>query len=362
MRFSRGSYVLWACMIVVVALTNAGCPGTATVPEISDFAINDDDAVASSRTVVLSSFTSGLPDEYIASESPSFAGASWYPYSDSVGFQLSAGNGLKTVYFQVRNSAGASGVVSDTITLNETEYTVLLPGNVPMTFVPVPGSTFQMGRSGGEQDSYLNEDPQHNVTVSGFWMAKYELTKRQWQALMGTTPWSGNGYVLNNLDSPAVFVSWNNAKAFVTALNNYTGLTFRLPTEAEWEFACRAGTTTRFYWGNDTSYTAITSYAWVAANANNYGNIVGQKTANSLGLYDMSGNVIEWCEDAWHDSYTGAPTNGSAWNANPTNTAKVARGGHWFSSGYECRSAYRNSYEPAHSGYQIGFRLAITGG
>jgi len=238
-----------------------------------------------------------------------------------------------------------------------------------------------MGRYPGEQDSDFNEDPQHSVTVPGFWMAKYELTKRQWQAVMGTTPWAGSSYVhvLDDPDSPAVYVDWDDAKAFITALNSYTGKTFRLPSEAEWEYACRAGTTTRFYWGDDPSYAEIGSYAWNYYNAYNvgerYAHVVGQKLPNAWGLYDMSGNVLEWCEDDWHNSYTGVdvPTDGSAWVDSPRGLTRVLRGGDWYTPGdlgdfgdfgdldcrSYCRSALRTNFMPSWGGVpQVGFRLA----
>ena len=135
-------------------------------------------------------------------------------------------------------------------------HTIMLPDSVPLEMVSIPGGTFMMGRYAGEQDSFSNEDPQHEVTVPGFWMAKYEFTKRQWQAVMDTTPWSEFSWVLDDPDSPAVCVSRNDVQLFITALNSYTGLTFGLPSEAEWEYAARAGTTTRFYWGDDLSYMA----------------------------------------------------------------------------------------------------------
>jgi len=175
--------------------------------------------------------------------------------------------------------------------------------------------------------------------------------------VLGTTPWSGRDYVLNDLDSPAVYVSWDDAKSFITALNSYTGLTFRLPSEAEWEYACRAGTTTRFYWSDDPSYSQIGNYAWYWGNCSLH-HVVGQKLPNALGLYDMSGNVLEWCEDDLHWSYTGAPTNGSAWVGNPRGSDRMLRGGCWGGEGDDCRSARRWNDSPSITNSFYGFRLA----
>ena len=220
-----------------------------------------------------------------------------------------------------------------------------------------------MGRYAGEQQSFSFEDPQHQVTLqSGFWMGKYELTKRQWMAVMGSTPWSGQpNFVLNDPNSPAEYVSWNDAQEFITALNSYTGMTFRLPSEAEWEYACRAGTTTRFHWGDDPSYSAGDDYAWWRYNAwdinQRYGHVAGLKLPNAWGLYDMSGNVREWCEDDWHVNYLSAPANGTAWTDSPRGATRVGRLGCFDLSGDACRSASRGFASPSYKGYDTGFRL-----
>ena len=143
--------------------------------------------------------------------------------------------------------------------------------------------------------------------------------------------------------------------------------TVHLPTEAQWEYACRAETTTRFYWGDDPSYTQIGTYAWYSGNSSqthpvgqkaNKTHPVGQKTANLFGLFDMSGNVFEWCEDWYHSSYTGAPTDGSAW-VSPTGLNRVIRGGSWPYDGKFCRSADRSSSGGPSSKFDyVGFRVA----
>ena len=122
---------------------------------------------------------------------------------------------------------------------------------------------FLMGQKPQEQDAYPNKEmPQHKVTLTrGFWMARHEVTKQQWRTVMGTSPWSGRLHVDEDQHSPAVYVSWEDAQAFVARLSTLTGKPFRLPTESEWEYACRAGTKTRFYWGDDPAYTQINRQA-----------------------------------------------------------------------------------------------------
>ncbi len=249
--------------------------------------------------------------------------------------------------------------------------TWILPGDVQLVMMWVPGGKFMMGRYLGEQDSSPQEDPQHEVTVGGYWMAKYELTKRQWAAVMGTTPWTRYN-VLGDLDSPAVYVSWDDAQAFLTALNTYTKqTTFRLPSEAQWEYACRGGDhvpPTRFYWGDDPGYMDIGLHAWWSGNCESepYAHVVGQKSPNVrglnvFGLYDMSGNVWEWCEDDWHYSYTGAPTGGQAWVDSPRGSYRVLRGGCWHFSEFFCRSAMRHGGAQDSMDDGIGFRLVRSG-
>jgi len=148
-------------------------------------------------------------------------------------------------------------------------------------------------------------------------------------------------------------------------LNISTGKTFRLPSEAEWEYACRAGTITRFYWGADPGQAEIGDYAWYAGNCNCDGfvegtsQIVGMKLPNAWGLYDMIGNVYEWCEDDWHDDYTGAVTDGSAWMDSPTGSHHVARSAPWYALGKDCRSAARSDTTATTNGPYWGFRVVM---
>jgi len=279
---------------------------------------------------------------------------------------LPAAVGYHTVRVQYLDGAGNYSVVySDYIKFTPrsvTTETVTLPGDVPLEMVWVPGGTFTMGSADTEQDRQSNEGPQHSVTLGGFWMAKYELTKRQWTAVMGTTPWAGLQNVNDYVETTAVCISWPATQAFLTALNTYTGKTFRLPSEAQWEYACRGGTATRFYWGDDPTYTAIGDYAWYFTNAylvgQDHATVGGQRLPNVFGLYDMGGNAAEWCQDGWHDSYAGAPTDGSVWTLPGENSYHVLRGGGCDSYRQYCRSATRDGIHPANASFDLGFRLA----
>ena len=270
-------------------------------------------------------------------------------------------HGLRHRFFVMLYLSLCGAIYADTsnVTQNKSE-TFMLPGDIPLEMVWIAPGTFLMGRYPGEQHSLGREAPQHQVTLSqGFWMGKYELTKAQWRAVMATTPWSGKAYVSQSPDSPAVYVSWNDAQAFISALSDLTGKTFRLPTEAEWEYAYRAGTTTRFYWGADPEYTSVSEYAWCRVNSldaeEGYAHSVGKKCPNAWGLYDMSGNVWEWCDD-WYGSYsTEAVTDPHGATAG---SGRVVRGGSWHQAAWYCRAAPRSKFIPTNRDNPLGFRLA----
>ncbi len=225
----------------------------------------------------------------------------------------------------------------------------------------VPGGTFQMGSPTSEQGRSDAEGPPHQVTVPDFHMSKYEITQAQWKAVMGTDPSNFKGD-----DLPVENVSWNEAKEFCQKLSRQTGKNYRLPTEAEWEYACRARTTTPFAFGSSLSSEQ--------ANFNGeypYGNApkgvyrgktmrVGSFKENKFGLYDMHGNVWEWCEDVWHDSYNGAPSDGSAWLSGGDSSLRVLRGGSWSSNGDACRAASRDWNAPGDRDDNVGFRVVVA--
>ncbi|MEW6238721.1 MAG: formylglycine-generating enzyme family protein [Candidatus Omnitrophota bacterium] len=240
---------------------------------------------------------------------------------------------------------------SENITIN---IPGLPSGAKPLEIVLIPAGTFTMGSPNGEPGRNTNEGPQHQVTITKpFYMGKYEVTQAQWQAVMGANPSNFKG---NNL--PVENVSWDDCQNFLYYINKLGQGTFRLPTEAEWEYACRAGTTTRFYWGDDPSYTQIKDYAWYDGNNSPSGTKeVGLKLPNAFGLYDMSGNVWEWCQD-WYGSYSSASQIDPAGANSGLN--RVLRGGFWEINAWSCRSAHRYNETPDVWHIFFGFRLVRT--
>ncbi|MDP8229403.1 MAG: formylglycine-generating enzyme family protein, partial [Candidatus Electryoneaceae bacterium] len=221
-----------------------------------------------------------------------------------------------------------------------------------ITMVWIPAGSFMMGRQDNEQDSYNSEDPRHEVNINyGFWMGKYEVTQAQWEAVTGNNPSHFEG---NN--RPVEQVSWDDIyEDFLSQIDE----DFRLPSESEREYACRAGTETRFYWGNDPDYDEIGDYAWYTSNSNSQTHEVGQKRPNAFGLYDISGNVYEWCEDAKHDNYIGAPDDGSAWGGD-YEFFRVVRDGCWDHGPRYCRSASRRGGGRGERLEFLGFRLVLV--
>ena len=235
------------------------------------------------------------------------------------------------------------------VTAREVPIVVNLPGGATMEMVWIEPGTFTMGSPDTEEgrDSH-DEGPQHEVTITqGFYLGKFELTQGQWESVMGTTPWAGQSYVQEDPNNPAVYILWNDMQAFIDSLNTAEGSdVYRLPSEAEWEYACRAGTETRWSFGDDESQ--LGQYAWYKDNAYDvgeaYAHEVGTKLPNPWGLYDMHGNVWEWCQD-WYDPnyYSVSPSVDPTGPSTPTPGIEtpVARGGAFSHSARYVRSADR---------------------
>ena len=228
------------------------------------------------------------------------------------------------------------------LALANTTYTA---NGVSFTMVAVEGGTFQMGSTTGKSD----EQPVHEVKLSAFSIGQTEVTQELWEAVMGSNPSYFKGQKL-----PVEWVSWHDCQTFISKLNQLTGKQFRLPTEAEWEFAARGGTKSKGYTYSGSN--TIDDVAWYWSNSGNKTHEVATKQANELGIYDMSGNVWEWCQD-WYSKYSSSAIN------NPTGptsgSIRVYRGGSWVITATNCRVAYRYSGAPEITNDSLGFRLAL---
>ena len=213
----------------------------------------------------------------------------------------------------------------------------------------VKGGTFKMGDLSG--DGSREETPVHQVTVNDFYMGKFEVTQSQWESIMGSNPSHFNGCP----NCPVERVSWIDVQEFLVKLNELTGKSYRLPTEAEWEYAAKGGSKSRgfLYSGKNN----VNFVAWYSGNSGNKTNPVGQKEPNELGIYDMSGNVWEWVND-WFDYYTETPKD------NPTGPdngdGRIVKGGSWFGHAGGNRVSCRGSDEPVNKRSYIGFRIVVS--
>jgi formylglycine-generating enzyme required for sulfatase activity len=294
------------------------------------------------------------------SETPGFS-----PASSPTPKQLATPQGLSLKTFQFETvTVDARGKITKRDN-HEAKYFVEDLGNgVTLEMVQIPGGKFLMGSPTGEAGRGDDEGPQHEVIVPGFFMGKYEVTQAQYQAIMGNNPAEFKGE-----KRPVERVSWNDAVEFCKRLTQKTGRTYRLPSEAEWEYAARAETTTPFYFGETITTDLVNyngTYTYASAPKGEYRKAttdVGKFPPNSFGLYDMCGNIEEWCLDKYNNTYDGAPTDGSAWLSSGDNL--VVRGGSWINYPKNCRSASRNHYVRAERAYLnsvIGFRVVCAVG
>jgi formylglycine-generating enzyme required for sulfatase activity len=221
--------------------------------------------------------------------------------------------------------------------------------------VRIPAGSFWMGSLETERDRYDWEGPRHTVALPAFYLGRYPVTNAQYDRFLKANSkaskpsyWADRRF--NQPRQPVVGVSWEDARAYA----RWSGL--RLPSEAEWEYACRAGTLTRFHSGD--GQVDLKRVAWYEVNSKGRLHPVGEKAPNAFGLYDMHGNVWEWVEDDWHNTYNGAPPDGLAWIETTRTENRVFRGGCWRNGARHCRSATRNSDAPDYRTARIGFRLA----
>ncbi|MFM6308867.1 MAG: formylglycine-generating enzyme family protein [Dolichospermum sp.] len=235
--------------------------------------------------------------------------------------------------------------------------------------IAIPGGTFMMGSPENEEQSRGEEKPQHEVTIKPFLMSKYPITQAQWRAVAKLPQvheeLKPDPSIFKGGNRPVENIPWHEAVEFCTRLSNHNQKSYRLPSEAEWEYACRAGTTTSFYFG-ETITTELVNYngTYGQGQKGQYRQQttdVGTFPPNAFGLYDMHGNVWEWCQDDWHNNYEGAPIDGSAWiSASNYLNLKVVRGGAWYRYFESCRSASRNATVADFGINPHGFRVVCS--
>lgn len=252
---------------------------------------------------------------------------------------------LKIVLFFLLGLPNLSGAADKTFT-----------NSLGMEFVLIPAGSFTMGADKNFERAEDDETPPHRVTISRpFYLGKYEVTQAQWVAVMGSNPSKFKGR-----SHPVEQVSWDDAQAFVQRLNQKEGHDrYRLPTEAEWEYAARAGTTSTYHFGDDASQ--LGRYAWYDKNSGETTHPVGQKEPNAWGLYDMHGNVWEWVQDWYGENYyRNSPSTDP--RGPSSGSYRVDRGGSWGDDAAYCRAAYRSSLSPANRYGSLGVRLALSPG
>ena len=259
--------------------------------------------------------------------------------------------------------------------IRQLAYRELLAPGVELTLMRIPAGSFLMGAAEEEEGSRANERPLHRVQVGEFLMGRTPVTQAQWRAVAewepkeGEKPWGmdldPDPSRFKGANRPVERVGWAEAREFCRRLRQRTGKNYHLPSEARWEYACRADTTTPFHFGT-TLTTELANYNGTYSYGDGPKGAYRQETVevasfpgNAWGLYDMHGNVWEWCADHWHDTYNGAPADGSPWTNDKSNDVgiRLLRGGSWDASPGRCRSAYRITFLPANQLNFVGFRV-----
>ena len=296
-------------------------------------------------------FTLNVPPENM----PEASAGPWRRTADLLGWVESpVGLGLVELQGVLERVLGKEEESTDSPA--SASFTEELGKGVTLEMVQVPGGGFWMGSPKDVQGEFDREAPRHLVSIPAFFMGKYVVTQQQWRAVsrlddidckLRLYPSHFKGY-----NRPVECVSWNEAVEFCARLSKHTGKDYRLPSEAEWEYACRAGTTSPFQFGEAISEDLANYNEFYAGTTQ-----VGSFAANGFGLYDMHGNVFEWCLDHWHVNYEGAPTDGGAWLSSDDNAYRLLRGGSWFFDPDYCRSANRHWFAHDVRDNNIGFRV-----
>jgi len=261
--------------------------------------------------------------------------------------------GVVAMFLSSNGDSAGIGAIAGSASKEPSQSSDTYTSSIGMEFVKIPAGEFMMGSPSDEEGREDYEGPVHKVMIEeSYYLGKFEVTQEQWREVMGNNP----SYFTGD-DRPVEKVSWDDVQEFIEKLNEMEGTNkYRLPSEAEWEYACRAGTTTRYSFGDDIS--RLKDYAWYDEDVNSGStHPVGQKKPNPWGLYDMHGNVWEWVQDKHHDNnYDGAPSDGSAWE-DGSSIGRVKRGGGWEDYNWYCRSAIRISYNPDSRYGDLGFRV-----
>jgi formylglycine-generating enzyme required for sulfatase activity len=215
-------------------------------------------------------------------------------------------------------------------------------------FIWIPGGSFEMG--GWDDQAFDNEKPLHSVTLDGYWLGKYPVTQGQWKKVMGDNP----SYFKKGDDYPVETVSWDECQKFIEKIKDFSGIKCSLPTEAQWEYAARSGSRRKLFAGGDN----LNILGWHDGNAGDSTHPVGKKRANGLGLYDMNGNVFEWCNDRYgRDYYKNSPEHNPLGPSSGSD--RVIRGGSWDFEAMFCRSTARDCSEIYGADCALGFRLVV---
>jgi sulfatase modifying factor 1 len=355
LKWAMGGALLAALVIGVFLLTNGGCSsrsvigGGAALPAVaqggpdSPVPVNDPTLVKGSAILQVSSEPTGAEaylDKYIK--------------KDELGEQQAERERGEAERLATKRKAALQLIPTDMLAkagLSKAQRLVPTVHTDPMTgmaFVLVKGGCYLMGSNSGDSD----DNPVHKVCVDDFYLGKYEVTQAQYEKMTGSNPSN-----LKGNDRPVELVNWDDAQSYLRILNNRSGKSYRLPTEAEWEFAARSGGRDETYEGT-SGESSLGDYTWYGENSGKQTHPVGQKRANNLGLYDMTGNVWEWCSDWYESGYYGKSPRNNPQGAG-SGSVRVIRGGSWYCAAWHTQTTFRGRVRPGSRDFNMGFRVAF---